>query len=164
MFGRSCGRLSSYPSADRRSAACTRRSGGVFVDVNWAALSGLRTLGLARAATRGGGRSGATGPWSAHRQVRGLGPSAIARATTRFSCTAGDGVSWASAAYSTAMRTQSVPDEERARMAGGDRVLQSVWARRAPERLGAVEWGEPAADVELIQWQASDAAKSECYT
>lgn len=49
-------------------------------------------------------------------------------------------------------------------MAGGDRGLQSVWARRAPERLGAVEWGEPAADVELIQWQASDAAKSECYT
>ena len=49
------------------------------------------------------------------------------------------------------MRGQSVSSGvARARVAGGDRGLQRVGARRAAQRLGALQRRQPAADEELV--------------
>lgn len=54
------------------------------------------------------------------------GPSAMPTATARLSSTTGEGDTMASRRYSAAMRAQPVSATEPARMAGGDRGLQSV--------------------------------------
>ena len=77
------------------------------------------------------------------------------RATARFSSTTGDGATCAERVVERGdARPVGLLGGAGARVAGGDRGLQRVRARRAAEPLGALERGQPAADQQLVPARA----------